>query len=87
MHKAYVINLPGASERLARLGRNLGEIGLDFEVVAAVDGRRMEPSAADFSKLAYGLMHGKQPNMGEIGCYLSHIAALRKFLDSGGGTR
>ena len=80
MIKTYVINLPKSIDRLARISQNLKDINLDFEVIKGVVGSELKLPHKDFSRLGYSLMHGKKPNLGEIGCYLSHIRALRMFL-------
>lgn len=78
----YLINLDRATERLAKLDRRLSELGLDYTRIAAVDGRALRFPHPDFSDLSYRLLHGRRRAPAEIGCYFSHIAALRAFLDS-----
>ena len=82
--KTYVINLDRAPERWARVADAMTRTGLTFERFAAVDGRRIELPIAEFSQLRYRLCHGKHPNLGQIGCFLSHVAVLQRFLAEGG---
>lgn len=77
-----LINLDSSPERLAQAGTALRGAGLAFERVAAVDGRRF----SEAQRSQYGAdWRGRyfQPlQPGEIGCYLSHIQALQRFLDT-----
>ena len=80
--QAYVINLPQAKYRLGCISRQLDKIGLYFDVVKAIDGKHIKLPHEDYAEVYYQLMHGKKPNLGEIGCYFSHLEVLRKFLSS-----
>ena len=33
-------------------------------------------------ELKYNLLHGKKTNLGELGCYFSHLNVLKKFLNT-----
>jgi glycosyl transferase family 25 len=58
-------------------------LGLPFERLPAVDARRFTPEqAALLDASAYRYKHGKEPVPGELGCYLSHVQAMRQFLAS-----
>ena len=80
----FVINLDRSPERFARIAADLTRLGVSFERFAAVEGREIDPDTSPhFSRRQYERRHGKRPTPCEIGCYLSHMGALRRFLDSG----
>jgi glycosyl transferase, family 25 len=81
--QTWVINLDRAPERLARISEQLQRLRLPFTRLAAVDARAMtaEQQAA-LDTTTYCQKHGMTPLLGELGCYLSHVAALRLFLQS-----
>jgi glycosyl transferase family 25 len=56
--------------------------GIPFERFPAVNGRALKLPIPEFSETLYRRRHGKHPNLGQIGCYLSHVHALKKFLSS-----
>lgn len=78
--KCYLINLDKASERLEYVMRSFGEISFTIERVSGVLGTGLELPIAEYSKLGYAAAHGKRTNTSEIGCYLSHIKALKQFM-------
>lgn len=79
----WVINLDRAPERLARISTQLQELGLPFTRLAAVDARQMLPAQRDqLDAGTYQRRHGMTPALGELGCYLSHVAAIRAFVAS-----
>ena len=78
-----LINLPGSTGRLADAQRQFADAGLHFERIDAVDGRRMAPAeiaahCPDNSDSFYSPL-----TPGEVGCYLSHLAALRAIVARG----
>jgi glycosyl transferase, family 25 len=81
--QTWVINLDRAPERLARISEQLQRLRLPFTRLAAVDARAMtaEQQAA-LDTTTYCQKHGMTPLLGELGCYLSHVAAMRLFLQS-----
>lgn len=78
----YLINMDGAEARLAAMRDRLAAVGLPFQRIAGVDGRLIAFPIPDFSACGYRLLHGRRTTPPEVGCYLSHIAATRAFLDS-----
>ena len=80
--KAYVINLLRAKERRKRMESLLknAQLNFDFEFVDAIDGRELQLPDKRYNELLYKMAHGKRTNMGELGCYFSHIRALKTFL-------
>jgi glycosyl transferase, family 25 len=79
-----VINLDRAVERLQRLAARLSELGLAWTRVAAVDGKLLsdEERRLALDETAFRRKHGMTPWPGELGCYLSHVQAMRRFLSS-----
>ena len=80
--RAYVINLDSAKERWAFVQTSLAGCGLDIERVQAVDGGTLQRPIPDCSEWRYRLWHGKTVNVREVGCYLSHLKAIRCFHQS-----
>ena len=80
----WVINLDKDVKRLQRVSQQLASTGLDWTRLAAVYGRDL-PEADRLRLLdapAYRRKHGMEPALGELGCYLSHVAVLRALLAS-----
>ena len=81
--QTYLINLDGSDERLASATRQLAAQGIDFERVAAFDGRGRELSSiAQYDPEGAQAYMGRPLRGGEIGCYLSHLDCARRFLSS-----
>ncbi|PWV97628.1 glycosyl transferase family 25 [Hoeflea marina] len=80
MLKTYVINLDRASERMAYMRAQLDGQSFAYERIAAVDGSKLKPPIPGFDERGYNLLHGRRFHPGEVGCYLSHMEALRRFL-------
>jgi glycosyl transferase family 25 len=79
--QTWVINLDRAPERLARIDAQLQALGLPFTRLPAVDARALKPEqSAALDETAYRRKHGMAPVLGELGCYLSHVEAMRLFL-------
>ncbi|MEI8107183.1 MAG: glycosyltransferase family 25 protein [Verrucomicrobiota bacterium] len=81
--RAYIINLDQAEDRWAAL---TGAFELrEFSVtrVPAVEGAKLELPTADYDEAGYRWFHGRPTNLREVGCYLSHLAACRAFLETG----
>ena len=79
----WVINLDRAPERLARIRGQLETLGLPFTRLPAADARYLQPAQqAALDTPAYQRKHGMRPVLGELGCYLSHVAVMRAFLAS-----
>ena len=79
--QTFVINLDRSPDRLQVMQERLAGAGLAWQRVSAVEGAKLDPSACpDVSVPSYRKAHGKELNAAELGCYLSHIKALRAFL-------
>ncbi|TRW94878.1 glycosyltransferase family 25 protein [Paracoccus sp. M683] len=78
----YLINMDGATDRLAEMQARLDALGLPFQRLPGVNGRALQFPIPEFSEWSYRLLHGRRRTPPEIGCYLSHVNAARAFLDS-----
>ena len=78
----YLINLDRATERLRRMEEKLAAAGLPFERVPAVDGSALTFPHPQFDAWSYRHLHGRRVIPAEVGCYLSHVACARAFLES-----
>lgn len=80
----YLINLDSSTTRLNNIKKELEQQNLAYERISAIDGRKLSPSqypSTYDAKTAQYLM-GKELIGGQIGCYLSHVHCLEKFLAS-----
>ena len=80
--RAYVINLDGAAKRWSHVQKIFAEAGITFARVPAIDGKTLELEPSIYSEAGYLSLHGRQTNPPEVGCYLSHVRAMRSFLDT-----
>lgn len=81
--QTWVINLDRAPERLARIALQLQRLQMDYTRLPAVDARALTPEQRGaLDEAAYRRKHGMAPVLGELGCYLSHVQAMRLFLAS-----
>ena len=81
--KILVINLDRSADRLERMRQIFAGAGLDFERLAAVDGKLLPPEE---QSVFSGQRNGQPVTLtpGEIGCYLSHVKAWKTLLDGTG---
>lgn len=78
-----MINLDRAPDRLQRIAAQLDRLGLAWTRLAALDARDLtDTQRAALDEPGYRRRHGMTPLLGELGCYLSHVAVLRAFLAS-----
>ena len=75
--RIIVINLDQDTGRRARIERRLAELGLSWERLSAVDGRRLEPHHERLIDRAAHVARGLEFSPGAIGCWLSHRQAQR----------
>lgn len=80
----WVINLDRDTARLQRIAQQLEPTGLAWTRMSAVYGRDLPPDeqARLLDGTAYRRKHGMEPALGELGCYLSHVAVMRALLAS-----
>lgn len=81
---ALVINLDRDTGRLAGIATQLERLGLAWQRIPAVYGAALseEECARLVDRAGYGRRHGMFPSRGEIGCYLSHLDAMKVLLAS-----
>lgn len=80
--ECYLINLDRAAGRLADMDARLRAAGIGYRRVSAVDGATLPDALPEFSARGYALLHGRRRTPPEIGCYLSHVACARAFLET-----
>lgn len=73
--QVFVISLARAPDRRDAISTHLRELGLEFEIIEAVDGAHLSESECN-SMLADGVTYIR----GVIGCYLSHIRLYEKII-------
>jgi glycosyl transferase family 25 len=78
----YLINLDRAADRRKRMNWLLSRHGLVFERIQAVDGNDIALPSPLFDERGYLKRHGRLPNRGEIGCYMSHVECAGRLLAS-----
>jgi glycosyl transferase family 25 len=79
----FVINLDRSPDRMQRIGRDLERLGVPYARHTAVDGRLLDLSAEpDFDAQGYARLHGKTAVPNEVGCYLSHMGVMKRFLQT-----
>jgi glycosyl transferase family 25 len=78
-----VINLDHSTGRLDSMRQQLGGLGLSWQRVPAIHGEKLtDDQRALFDAEGYRRKHGKTVNWRELGCYLSHLAAMKALLAS-----
>lgn len=79
-----VINLERSTQRLQAMSHRLQALGLPWRRLPAVDGRELAGRwpAGEVDEPGYRRWHGRPLPAPEVGVYLSHLQALRTFLDS-----
>lgn len=80
--KAYIINMDTATARWDHVVSGFAGTGIELVRFSAVVGRSLNLPIPAFDEAAYRRHHGRRPSMGTIGCYLSHLGALQRFLES-----
>lgn len=82
--KTYVINLRDSADRLRAASATLKQHALEFDRIEAIDGRHTPVDRfPEYNHRKALRRHNKTLSGGEVACYLSHLKALRTFLDSG----
>lgn len=82
MIKIYVINLITQKDRRNRILSEAKKLELVLNIENAVIGSEINSSFLNKFQLESKIKIGRQLSPGEIGCYLSHINCLKKFLNT-----
>ena len=72
--KAYVINLDRSPERWELIKDSFLHTNIKLIRVPAIDGADLKVSQADLDKLRP--YHGRSFQVGELGCYYSHLKGI-----------
>lgn len=75
-----MINLRGSTERWEKASSQLAAVGLSFERIEATDGRLLTRAELDRFASWDRAAFFKPLSPGEVGCYLSHLAALERIV-------
>jgi glycosyl transferase family 25 len=78
---AYVINLDSASARWEHMVAAFRGADVRLVRVPAVDGGAMKLPTAELDLAGFHRWHGREINVFEVACYLSHLKAMTAFLD------
>ena len=80
----YVINLDRSPDRWKEILRVFEGVEVNLIRVSAVDVSLLEhhPGPPEFYERRFRRLIGRDAVPGEIGCYFSHLAALRRFLET-----
>ncbi|MDR0808941.1 MAG: glycosyltransferase family 25 protein [Gemmobacter sp.] len=81
--EVLLINLDGSAARLAQAAAVLAAAGIAFQRLPAFDGRGLRPDELPLYSAAGAVRcFGRALTGGEVGCFLSHLEAVRRFLAS-----
>jgi glycosyl transferase family 25 len=81
--KAYVINLDSAPDRWEHMLRAFEGTSFSLVRIPAVSGKDLKLPIPEFDEKKFRRRHGRLTNIFEVACYLSHIKAMKSFLESG----
>lgn len=80
--RAYIINLDRTPERWEHMSKTFRQVEIPAVRIPAIDGRELVLPRSDFNGKKFQRCHGRNINIFEIACYLSHLKALQLFLES-----
>ena len=80
--QAFIINLDTAADRWKAIAELFARTRIAIVRVPAIAGAALQLPIADFDERRFRLLHGRATNVREVGCYLSHVAAMRAFLET-----
>lgn len=95
MNKTFLINLESRSDRLERMSLIFSEIGIEFEVFPAIDGKKLVSENSVYRLIdgtliydpEHSIKQGYRPmSAAEIGCYLSHLELWKKVAEQDTGS-
>ena len=78
----FIVSLPEATDRRARIAKIMDDLGLEFEFVDAVDGRKFDVVNHPLYNAPRRLRaFGKHLTGGDLGCILSHKKIYQRMVD------
>jgi glycosyl transferase family 25 len=77
---AFIINLDRATDRWSFIQTGFAMTDINPHRIPAIDGDILDSRDKDYSASLYRWFHGREINLLEVGCYLSHVKAMRAFL-------
>ena len=80
--QAFIINLDTAADRWEAIVELFARTRISVVRVPAIAGAALQLPIVEFHERRFHFLHGRATNVREIGCYLSHIAAMRAFLET-----
>ena len=81
--ETYLINLDGSHDRLQNATTQLGQQGFPFVRFAAYDGRGKPLSEFNnYNDTKANQIMGRSLISSELGCYLSHVGCVQRFLET-----
>ncbi|CAG9830491.1 unnamed protein product [Diabrotica balteata] len=87
--KIFMINLLRRPERRKRMKHCFDELGLEVDILDAVDGKALNESFLEEIKFMpeFSDPYHKRPmKLGEIGCFMSHLNIWKEIVQEGYGT-
>jgi glycosyl transferase family 25 len=78
--RAFIINLDSASDRWSFIQERFADTGVPIERVPAENGAALHLPHPDYAEPQFHWYHGRATNLMEIGCYQSHVKAMKAFL-------
>ena len=82
-YKVFLINLDNSTERFTFMDEQLKQLGIEYERISAVYGKDLH--AVDVAKVydphTNLQKYDKKLNLGEIGCYLSHVQCWQMIIE------
>ena len=83
MFDCYIINLDRAQDRWNATSEKFRALGLNVIRIPAIEGKDLIFPHPDFAVWRYFFLYGRKMSPNEVGCYFSHIKALKAFLETG----
>jgi len=80
--KAFVINLESVPERWLHMQAVFKRTPFEVVRVAAISGKELQLPIPEFDEVRFRQFHGRGVNIFEVACYLSHLKAMRAFLET-----
>lgn len=78
----YALNLDRSKDRWESLTQHAEQCGITVTRVSAVDGKLLKPEDKRFfDDAGFRRNHGKIASVAEMGCYLSHLKALKMIAE------